>query len=421
MFNGFNPRGVSTLDCRWKCQTVADSRMFVGNIEVIERGKRMYYNDMVLYSPVGKLDVFPYPTNILQVSTSDGDEIVALENHSHKLLQFKRTILYILDISSGEPANVFIESRNPLKGVISRHHVCNISTGIFWFNKFGAYIFDGESIEDVFFAGEEDSQYSRINKETWKTFVLEESDCSYNAESNEVIICRKVSQNAILDSGGLYDNDSDMYVYNVINKSWAFGNKRHRFGGFLSTSTDIKYRTNFVNIGDNQVLTTLFNNQADESSNLGELVPTYWQYKDYGIGEIPLDFNTEKSTLVTKLIDLGAPEVKKSILGVVFNMAVALGSSNTIYMANCYIRKGVKDPYQEIANFAGNQDGSGSTSLSYQHKFMFSPPFNLGWTQVQIKIEWGHTTDSDVFINDCYFIIRSHKGKISKASVSEDK
>ena len=280
-------------------------------------------------------------------------------------------------------------------------------------------------INDVFLAGDEDKEYSRINKETWKTFVLEESDCSYNAESNEVIICRKVSQSNVSDSGSLYDNDGDMYVFNVTNKTWAFGDKRHRFDSYLDTGTDVKHRTNFVNIGDSQVLTSLSNNKEDYSSNNGELVPIYWQYKDYGGGDIEVFAGgiVDRGTLVSRVIDLGSPEVKKSILGMVFNILV-FSSNNAgfeLWQAEVYVRKGLNDPYQHLGVVNGFQDGDTNVAIPIQIKHMFSPPFSLGWTQIQFKILLWHSYSLDMAINDCYFIIRSHSGEIGKASIGEDK
>ena len=115
LVNGFNPTFITTLDVRYKAVTLAGGRAFIGNIEVMEDGSRKLYNDMMMYSPVGKLDIFPYSNisgagNIMTISTGDGDEIIALESINNKLLQFKRSLMYIIDISSGLPETFFIES-----------------------------------------------------------------------------------------------------------------------------------------------------------------------------------------------------------------------------------------------------------------------------------------------------------------------
>ena len=432
IINGFDPLTATTLECRWKCQTILDNRMYVGNVEVEEsssaysfeggKGNRKNFDDMVIYSPVGKLDIFPYPTNVLQVSTSDGDEIIELSNHNHKLFQFKRRYLYILDVSSGAPADIVIQATYPDRGVMSRYHVCKVPTGVFWFNKFGAYIHDGDNITNCFETGEEEDKYNRIDKETWADFVQLESNCSYNPESNEVIICKSHST-----VENVSDPTNDIYVYNVVNNSWAFGDSRAKLTALdgASATTSLKSRTNFINIGDNDNLISIgyhglvshanYLNGTDLSYQI-----KYWQFKDYGMGQATdnFGFSHDGGTLITKIIDLGSPEVKKSILGMVANISPYLMSAQDFFYFNLYIRRGDGDQYQNIGSF--NSQTSTDSSNYWQIKFNFSPPFKLDWSQMQLKIDFRHGYGTDIAVNDMYLIVRSYRDAIGKASADEE-
>lgn len=230
--NNYSPY-LDTINVDYKAHCIAGRRAFIGNIRYWDGNKYRYYNDRMIVSPVNALETFPYPDNILDLDISDGDRIVALESVGDKVVQFKRKVCYILNISTGVAAEFFVEDRHRWKGIANKNHYCRTESGLFWFNELGAYSYDGDSINNLFIRGEEDKQ-KLIDTDTWTSFISDDSMCGYNPISQEAIIVKSHTHTT--------GSDSDVYVYSFITKSWVRGNKK------LYSSTNI---TNFDNAGSN--------------------------------------------------------------------------------------------------------------------------------------------------------------------------
>ena len=222
----------TTLDVRYKAICIAGRRAFIGNLKVVDNNGTRYYNDRMMFSPQNTFDIFPNSdSNILELETFDGDEIIALASYGNKVLQFKKNVLYILDIS-GEASSWFVEKRELYKGIANNHSFCETNEGIFWFNEFGAYLYDGEEIKNLFSTNEEES-VNRINLENWNTFISSESICGFNPKSREVFVVKKTTHSS--------EADGDCYVYNLMTKSWVKGANKFFTGGKI---------TNLINAGD---------------------------------------------------------------------------------------------------------------------------------------------------------------------------
>ena len=133
---------------------------------------------------------------------------------------------------SGEASSWFVEKRELYKGIANNHSFCETNEGIFWFNEFGAYLYDGEEIKNLFSTNEEES-VNRINLENWNTFISSESICGFNPKSREVFVVKKTTHSS--------EADGDCYVYNLMTKSWVKGANKFFTGGKI---------TNLINAGD---------------------------------------------------------------------------------------------------------------------------------------------------------------------------
>ena len=231
--NGFSPMN-NTLYVDFKAACIAGRRAFVGNIRVWNGNSYEYYNDRMIVSPVNSLDTFPYPGNILDLDISDGDEIIALTSYGDKVLQFKKRICYILNISTGIAAEFFIEERHKWKGIQNKNHFCMTDDGIFWLNDRGAWIYNGEELRDLFIRDENDSSQQIIDRDEWASFISDSSLVGYDAYTREVIIVKKNKYTV--------EGDSDCYIYSLIVNAWTKGIKRFYPGKNNSI-------TNFQNSG----------------------------------------------------------------------------------------------------------------------------------------------------------------------------
>ena len=253
--NGYSPYN-STLNARYKAHCIGGRRSFIGNILVKDvDGTKRIYNDRMIVSPVNALDTYPYPDNILDLDISDGDEIIALASVGDKVLQFKKNMMYVVNISTSIPSEFFVESRNKFKGTASRTHVVETSEGIFWINEFGAYLYDGENIKDLHTSDEEESSNRRIGDSEWNNFISKSSQVGFNPLTRDCFVVRNVNQTTD-------NNPGDCYIYNIPTDSWTFAHAKF----FVGDSTKI---TNFSNIGANSTLGFMYNlaNSASPESS----------------------------------------------------------------------------------------------------------------------------------------------------------
>ena len=239
--NGFSPEN-STITVEYKAVCIAGRRTFAGNIRVWDGSGYRYYNDRMVVSPVNALDTFPYPSNILDLEISDGDEIIALSAYGDKVIQFKKKTVYILNISTGIASEFFIEERHKWKGIINKNHFCNTDEGIFWVNSRGAWIYDGEEIKDLFILGDDDESQQVLDKDIWSSFVSEDSLVGYDAPTRNIIILK----NHTYTSSG----DSDCFIYSLVVNSWTKAIKRF-------WTSDNKSITNFQSISSTGKLSFL--------------------------------------------------------------------------------------------------------------------------------------------------------------------
>ena len=172
--NGFSPFN-RTLECRYKAQCISGRRSFVGNIAVKESNSSVYtyYNDRMIVSPMNSLDTYPYPDNILDLDISDGDEIVELFALGDKVMQFNKNMLYIINVGSGIPAEYFVEKRLKYKGISNKNHMVETAMGVFWVNKFGAFMYDGgDEGLDLSLVKSDDNKKRRIYKKDWRLIYV---------------------------------------------------------------------------------------------------------------------------------------------------------------------------------------------------------------------------------------------------------
>ena len=251
--NGYSPYN-STLKAKYKAHCIGGRRSFIGNVEMHDG----IFNDRMIVSPVNQLDTYPYPGNVLDLDISDGDEIVGLANVGDKILQFKRNMCYIINISTAIPSEFFVEERHKFKGIFNRNHFVETSDGIFWVNNFSAYFYNGEELIDLHNSNEEDNTTKRISSTVWKNFISNESQVGYNPISKDCFVVRSSTMET--------KKDGDCYIYNLQTNSWTFGHGKF----FTGDSTKI---TNFINVGSDSNLGYIYNqaygiNPQDDGSPL---------------------------------------------------------------------------------------------------------------------------------------------------------
>ena len=145
--NGFSPdvghlSFGEAVGLFYKTATVCNMRTFVAHVN--------YYTptggsvtklmpDRLLYTPIGKYDTFP-PNQFIDIGINDGEDFTALESFGTKLLAFKGSTLYIIDVTSPDDTGWFLESTHKGVGVDKPSAVVRTEFGICWANTNGVYL-----------------------------------------------------------------------------------------------------------------------------------------------------------------------------------------------------------------------------------------------------------------------------------------
>ena len=143
--NGFSPDvgHISFGDDNslfYKTVTVASMRTFVANIHYYNTGSdfNKQMPDRILYTPMGKYDTF-LPNQFIDIGINDGENFTALESFGTKILAFKESTLYIIDVTSPNDIEWFLESTHNGLGVDKPSAVVKTEFGICWARKTGIY------------------------------------------------------------------------------------------------------------------------------------------------------------------------------------------------------------------------------------------------------------------------------------------
>ena len=131
------------IDCSYKSAVVVDGITYAGNI--LQNGNK--YPDRVIKCAVVRdgiaSDVFP-ESNFLDVTPSDGDEIVKLETFQDKVLVFKRQTLFVVNYSAD--IGDYLDATFPFMGIRHRGHSFPTAHGIVFMNDLGVHLYNGETV-----------------------------------------------------------------------------------------------------------------------------------------------------------------------------------------------------------------------------------------------------------------------------------
>mgnify|MGYP003145671784 CR=1 FL=1 len=261
ILNGFSPGETGDRLVKFKTGLVANSRAYIGNVEINGRP----YGDRILKSPIYQYDVFT-EDSYLDVAINDGDQITALAAHGDRILQFKNSALYIINVSKELE---FLEDEQQGAGVSFQAAVTTTPFGVVWVNTNGCYLYDGSDIKQL--------QLGKISASDWTTNITSLATIGYDSEHQQVIVLW--NSNAV----------STAYVFDAETGGW------HKVSDMVDPT---KHTTNMVNARGDKLLV--------------------------GGGATVNDINfladrTAAATgfsLKTKVFDFGNPESKKNLLEV---------------------------------------------------------------------------------------------------------
>tara|TARA_R100000278_G_C5476858_1_gene166753 strand:- start:1616 stop:5794 length:4179 start_codon:yes stop_codon:yes gene_type:complete len=228
----FNLNGHSgeLTNVLYKCSTEVNGIRHVGNVcypvnwdetksevqdasfEDLTRGTK--YGDRMIMQIPGQYDILT-PENNVDVVINDGDEITHLESLGSYLLQFKRDVLYIINVTATEGSvSHQVAGTYKFKGVDKPYQVVKTDKEVFWVNYFGAYIFTGEDVIDV--------SENKLKADAFRNFKEFPPILGYDQITRDIYIKTK----------------SNIYKYNLDTQSWTFHRDYFPVDGLVSNFTN---------------------------------------------------------------------------------------------------------------------------------------------------------------------------------------
>jgi len=179
----------------WKDSVVANNRVFVCNVTIKdentgidkENATLKKYSDRIMYSMPNRFDTFPYH-NYIEASKGDADVYTAIDSYGDRLLAFKNRSLDIINISSPDDANWFLEETKQYMGVSWHEAVKRTQYGLLWVNEQGLFLYNGNQIINL--------KENKINNETWIASVTSTSAILYDEKSSLAYITRSYAGSA---------------------------------------------------------------------------------------------------------------------------------------------------------------------------------------------------------------------------------
>ena len=203
----------------WKHGVVANSRAYVGNVNINGRS----YGDKILKSPVYQYDVFTEKL-FIDVASNDGDSITALAVYGDMLLEFKEKSLFLINISKELE---YMEDVKQGAGISSAAAMAKTPFGIAWANGNGVYLYDGKEVTQL--------TMGKISDSTWASFAGSPANmiCGYHPGSRQFLV---------LEDGG---DSTNAYVFTFDTGTW------HYVNDIISSTSNA---TNMVNTSDGKLL-----------------------------------------------------------------------------------------------------------------------------------------------------------------------
>ena len=285
--NGYND--YENVDAKFKTAVVANNVTYLGNVE--QNGVR--YPDAIFKSPPGKFDVFPESRKI-EVITADGDEIIKLETHADRILQFKKDKLQIINIAQQE----FLESTHNHKGILIPAASCKTDFGVAWVNRYGCYFYTGEQVVDLL----EPDGLKLISTSEWESFTTDNSIIGYLPKKRQLIVLKDCTSTSV----------GDIFTYDFPTKSWVFGD---------TVFADSKDRTNFITDWDGDLLHSYNTGGGSPAGTVRKWIDT------------PTT-STVAIKIALKDIDFGSSALKKKVYNVKISYKGDASALNVYYFTN---------------------------------------------------------------------------------------
>jgi hypothetical protein len=225
-------QNTTTLGIQARCFAVGNTRAWAANIKTVnEAGDVVYFGDRIMYTQPNKYDTWP-PNNYIDIGINDGDDYRALQMYADRLLAFKNTKLYIINVASA-PTEWFLESQHEGLGVVMPGATFKTDFGIVWVNRNGCFFYNGESLRNLLEKTSNEGLQRVISRSDWETFITNTAVVGFDLKRRQIVV---------LGDASTYTGI--IYIYDMATGSWSKGDRFAKVSGYF---------TNFANY-DNELI-----------------------------------------------------------------------------------------------------------------------------------------------------------------------
>ena len=338
---------------RYRTSCIASKIRYIGNVYVTHQGdettdKTKRYPDSVFKSDVGQYDTFR-PHRRIDVAVGDGEDIIALAAFADRLLQFKQSTIYVINIQGDSE---FLEDTFRYKGVKNDMAVITTDFGIAWVNDEGVFLYGGDGgVTNILERGgrrvitrSTDTLPAQVDGKAWDTFVNDQTAIGYSPADRKIFVKSNAGYGSAAVTAG------DLYVFDIPSKSWTY----HAYD-----SGGGRYDTTRFFIDHNQKLLMLEENSAGNTVDIRQF------------GSTPVA--TSNTAIWTKNFDFGDPYVRKTV----YKVSVRSKYANSMKVFLSYDGGETKEQIGTLANGSTAEWNELVTNLPKKDIYQVMVGFNV--------------------------------------------
>ena len=357
-----------TQPVQYKTLVISGKRAWIGHI----KQDGIVYGDRMLKSAVRQYNVFP-EDNWIDVVVDDGDDIIKLEAFADRILQFKRSTLYI--INAPPQGGEFLEAQYPGYGLDYPSASTLTPNGVVFANTQGIYLYDSEKISNLLIQG----KVSKVSKEEWKSFSITTADDG--TETNKVL---RVGFDPKDDIVHVYNPDFDGYRISLINNSISSALKPEGLAGSAG-----QIYSNFFT----------FRNKLYSSIRYTTM---------YGLQHLSDTPKEAYARVITRDFDLGEPSIRKKVyrIWVTYKSEFNAGAGTGMFLhfatnGSTTFSRTYSSSTSTYTDTSGRLKGTAGEWKQVWFKLQSSDGSNIYSIQLKISSEDSATTDANTGLGKC--------------------
>lgn len=274
--NGFSHTENSIDVDGYKSACIAQRRVWACNVAKESK----VFDDRIYYTPVNRFNTFP-DSYYLDIGINDGDSFRAIESFGNRIIGFKKSKIYVINVSSSSDAGWYLEAEYDGHGCDAQAAVCKTPYGLCWVNVDGVFLYNGQSLPvEITENLSDDGWLEDISASN----ILNSVSTAFNSKYKQLYIAVNVESTS----------EKKIYCYDFRRNSWSIIDR---------TAT---VQSNFVECSDG-IYGYEFTEDGHADSDGEDVTVKKYQLQDLGTNII---------TVKTKDLDFGNPGLVKKVKSV---------------------------------------------------------------------------------------------------------